>query len=170
MSDFFRGCRSSEQVDRSETPILKSNTKTFYPDIRRLRSSDTVAAASIQWNDDAEALPSLIARERSKPDFGIISRGVSHVDSVGATELIEKCGLSEFVTLDHEDDPESPNPYHGNILFNTNFCTIRKDEILKPNKPNLNRICNCFVLSEKRFIQRSEYDSGSSLPDQDLRL
>lgn len=161
MNEFFRGCRNSEQVDRSGTPVLKSNTKTFYPDLRGLNPSDRTASASIQWNDDADALPLLISREREKPDLGIIARGISLVDSKRALTLLRKSKLSEFVALDHEDDPEAPNPYHGNILFSISFCTFQKGEGLKPNKPNLNRICNCFVLSEKRFIQPSEYDLGS---------
>lgn len=158
MNEFFRGCRNSEQVDRSEKPVLKSNTKTFYPDLRGLNPSDKTASASIQWNDDANALSVLISRERGKPDLGIVARGISLVDSEGALTLLKKSELSEFVAFDHEDDPESPNPYHGNILFSISFCTFQKGEVLKPNKPNLNRICNCFVLSEKRFIQPSEYD------------
>ncbi len=148
---FFRGCREPKYLERessesglSEMPIMSA--VAFFPDERVIRSDNTTET-SIVWNKQKnEALKRYAENEFSKNNHGGIQYGIGEINRVGAEKIFQEKELTDYVSFD--ESPTDENEFHGNIRFDVDYC-LKKTASgkYKPNKVNLHKICNCFVIN-----------------------
>lgn len=86
-------------------------TEAFMPDPRTAKErTDGRQETSIDWQDDDQALASLVAR-RTHSIAGVVRLARSRVDEIGRFESLEDGSLG------YERRPVDGNPRHGNLLF-----------------------------------------------------
>lgn len=155
MSDFpdtfYRGCREPGYLETSDSqgahytrpPVMSA--AAFFPYERHIENNKT--ETSIVWNKaDPDALKLYASLEYPRPDHGGIHYGIGKINRVGAENLLIEKNLSQYVSFD--ESPTDANKYHGNILFDVDYC-LRKTgsgKIVK-NKSHLREICHCFVIN-----------------------
>ncbi len=136
---------------------LPASPKAFYPDERKINELNQ-CETSISWEDGPQSLVVFIKSEEDNTDFGNIKHGIFHIDNEKAQQKLEKDGYSEYVTVDHRRDPNSNNPYHGNICFNANyFYTIDPGGRRRPQRHLLDIAAWCFVNAQIKFIPPTSY-------------
>lgn len=144
---FYRGCREPDYLDNPDSflqrpPVMSA--VAFFPYERHIENNKT--ETSIVWNKaDPDALELYATLEFPKSKHGGIQYGIGEINRVGAEKLWKEKNLSQYVSL--EENPTDENKYHGNILFDVDYC-LRKTENgkIRKNTIHLREICNCFVI------------------------
>ena len=154
MSDFpytfFRGCREPGYLETPDNqdayftrpPVMSA--AAFFPDERHIENNKT--ETSIVWNKaDPDALKLYASLEYPRPDHGGIQHGIGKINRIGAEKLWKEKDLSQYVSF--EESPTVENQYHGNILFDVDFCLRKTDNgNIRKDTLHLREICNCFVI------------------------